>query len=182
MFSEQIAHWTWTNTNSGSANQIVCFSWPVFVTNYFNSSIISNIPPVANSDREAQLFTFKPPAKSCSKKTVIFMQHDNVAKLLSQNNWHIAFSCCVPTDNFANVFINLLYIAVNASKRHKLYCRRERQPKYIVQILRKKKRAWLVAKRTHNYTNFKQLSRSVTTAVKKTGSYLLATGNHFSFI
>ena len=140
----------------------------VFVTNHFSSSTTTNFPPVANADHEAQLFTFKLPAISCSKKTVISVQqHENVAKQLGLGDWHTTFSCRVSINDFANVFTNLLYTAVNASKLRKQCYRRERLPRYIAQMLRTKKRAWVVSKRTHNYTNVKKLSRFVTAAIRQ---------------
>ena len=138
----------------------------VFVTNHFNSSTITNIPPVANSDHETQLFMFKLSAISCRKKTVTFVQNENVAKLLSQIDWHTTFSCSVSTDDFANVFTNLLYTAVNVYKWHKQCRQRERLPRYIVQMLRKE-RTCVVVKQTHNYTNFKNLSQSITAAIRQ---------------
>ena len=56
----------------------------VFVTNNFSNNTITNIPTVANPDHKAQLATFKLPAISCNKKSVSFVQHENVAKVLSQ--------------------------------------------------------------------------------------------------
>ena len=71
------------------------------------------------------------------------------------------------TENFAKVFTNLLYTAVNSSKRHKQCSRRDRLPKYIVEMLRKKKRAYVDAEQTHNYTNFEKISRSVSAAIRQ---------------
>ena len=40
----------------------------VFVTNHFSCNTFINIPPIANSGHEEQLFTFKLPVISSSKK------------------------------------------------------------------------------------------------------------------
>ena len=113
----------------------------VCATHHFSYGRITNILPVASSDHDEQLFSFKMPAGSNHGKTIRTVQYDDVANILSQVNWQAAFSNCITADDFANVFMGLLYDAVGACTQQKPCCRRERLPRHIVQMLRKKKRA-----------------------------------------
>ena len=61
--------------------------------------------------------------------------------------------------------MRLLYDIIDTSTHNKPLCWRERLTKYIKQLLRHKKHAWIAAKRTHDCLAFQYISRTVKAAI-----------------
>ena len=90
------------------------------------------MPPTANSDHDALLFTFQVQIIATPRKIVPIIHYDRVSNILNSIDWRAVFSNCITTNDYANVFTSQLYSAIDRTTTYKQYCMRERLPKHIV--------------------------------------------------
>ena len=118
--------------------------------------------PIANSDHCISSTDYRYP-----HNTVPIVHYDRVSNILNNIDWWAAFSNCIRTDDFANVFTSQLYSAMNWSKTYKQHCKQERLPKQIVQMLRCERRAWTTATQSNDYTAFQKISKSFKARIRQ---------------
>ena len=139
----------------------------VFVSNHFANGSVTNIPPIGESDHNAQLITLPahPPEARRRMHRVIDYQH--LLLELSGVNWSRFFSSCVHVDDYANKFTDFLLAAVAASSSYRPAMKRRRLPKHIVRMLLLKRRKWKESRRSGNFDAYKVVKRNVRAAIRQ---------------
>ena len=101
------------------------------------------MPQIANTEYDTQLFKFQvhitatpPPSLH---NIVPIIHYDRLSNILNSIDWCAIFSNCITTDDYVNVFTSQLYSAIDRLTTYKQHCKRERLPKHMVQMLRRKK-------------------------------------------
>ena len=91
----------------------------VFVTINFSIINAQNMPLIANSDQDTQLFKFQVYITVTLHNTVSIIHYDRVSNILNSTDWLAVFINCITTDDFANVFTSHLYSAIDRSTTYK---------------------------------------------------------------
>jgi hypothetical protein len=94
------------------------------------------------------------------------VNYDTLLNLLRPVDWSMAFANCVTANDYAELFTTLLRDAITASTCFKVRHRRKRLPPHIVSLLRKKRKAWVISKRTGNRAQFVLARRTAKAAIK----------------
>ena len=87
--------------------------------------------------------------------------------MLRQVNWHSYFLGYYSVDDYADVLTNVLLVAFHQCTYVRLAYRRPRQLKYIVSLLRKKKRAWTFYKNSGDISSYLTARRTAQAAVRQ---------------
>ena len=129
---------------------------------------VTSLPPIAGSDHSAQLLRLKAVKRTNLEgkdRLVHHIRYENVDSITSSIDWPSTFSTCVTTNDYADRFTNILHDAIDMSSYFKPARKRKCLQKHIVKLLHSKRRAWLSAKRSGDFTSYKTLCQTVTSAI-----------------
>ena len=130
----------------------------------FGQCDVTSLPLIAGSDHNAQLLRLKAVKRTNlegNDRLVHHIRYKNVVSIMSSIDWPSTFSTCVTTDDYADCFTNILHEVIDMSSYFKSARRRKCLPRHIVKLLHSKRRAWLSAKRSGDFTSYKTLCRTV---------------------
>ena len=139
----------------------------VFLSYTLRVDDVKHLPPIAGSDHDAQLWHVTLPVLQRHRKLRCHVDYAKLNCALCLIDWTVAFKSCEVTDDYAARFTNLVLYAVNKCSAFLPLFRRPRLPKYIVLLLRVKKRAWTSYLRTRNMSAFKAASRTARAALRQ---------------
>jgi hypothetical protein len=137
----------------------------VYVTPDFINSNISDLPPIARSDHSAQLIELPISSVSDVKQRKV-VDAKQLGLLLGQLDSTTMFSECRDVDDYANVLTATLLGAIADSTRFKQVCKRQRLPRYIVQLLHTKKKLWRAAKQSKEFSKYKAAKKTARAAIR----------------
>jgi hypothetical protein len=139
----------------------------IFVTSNLCDCRVEDLPPVAESDHNSQLLHVPHVLAPSSKRWKTVISYEQLANVLNTTVWSQIFASCITADDYAASLTATLVSAIRTASTRKPLYRRIALPRHIVRMLRAKKRLWLAAKRSGNYSQFKQTSRNVRSAIRQ---------------
>ena len=139
----------------------------IFVSSCFPSYEIETISLIGSSDHATQILKIPVLCTSSYRDFRLVIHFKRVAEIICQVNWQNKFNDCTGADDSASKFTNVLKNLVNDCTSLIPIFRRRRLPKHIVQLIRNKKKAWRLAKRTQDFIKFKSLNRSARAATRQ---------------
>ena len=139
----------------------------IFVSQSLSYNDVEHLPPIAGSDHDAQLLNFHLPCTAQHASLHRHVNYDQLRCLLSQVDWARVFNGCITADDYADTFTELLSNAITDCSRYTPALKRQRLPRYIVSLLRKKKRAWAAFKRTGDKAAFNFASKTARAALRQ---------------
>ena len=137
------------------------------MSGHYSNYILVNLPPISDSDHDAQLLTLGSVPVCTDNKYTCYINYESVANLFISTDWHYTFAGCTTADDFAIVFTELLYNIGGNPTSYKQVCHRHRLPRHIVKLIHRKKCAWTTAKRAGDFSKFKQQSRTARSAIRQ---------------
>ena len=143
----------------------------VFVSSSINYTAIELLPPIAQSDHDAQLLRFSLPSITNHINLCRIVDYDSLRFKLSNIDWVTFFSGCSNANQFASKFTDLLIMETDICTRYVPAFRRQRLPRHIVHLLRAKKRAWSTCKHTGDRATLKAASKVMRVALRQHRRY-----------
>ena len=139
----------------------------IFVSpSLYKNNAVETLHPISTSDHDSQHLNFELPRVFVDfKKTKIDFEKLNL--IISQYNWKDLFTGCVGANSYALKFTETLKLAISHSSYVKPFRKRDRLPRYIVSLLRKKKKQWQLANRTGDFSAFRATKRTVRSAIRQ---------------
>jgi hypothetical protein len=138
----------------------------VYVSSQFAECYVTALPPMAGSDHDAQLI--KVPSIRCQRgiKFCRSVDYERLGILISQIDWCVLFKRATDADSYACILTSALTRAVMACTTYKPLCKRQRLPRHIVQLIRKKRKFWKVARISKDYTAYKKARKDARAAIR----------------
>ena len=110
--------------------------------------------------------TLKDCFKQRLQKQYSIIDYAKLDQDLGQVNWHSYFLECYSVGDYANAHTNVLLDAIHQCTYVSSACCRPRLPKYIVSLLRKKKRAWTFYKNSGDISSYLTARRTAQAAIR----------------
>ena len=119
------------------------------------------------SDHDAQLLIISKALCKSTLRQTFKVNYEQLGLILSGVDWLSLFSSCMNVDDYAERFTKCLLESIHISSRSKYVTRRIRLPKFIVSMLRKKKKAWKKWKSTGDAVDYIRLRKEVRAAIRQ---------------
>ena len=139
----------------------------IFISAHFDGYHVKDLPPVAMSDHDAQLLVISKALCKSTPRQTVKVDYEQLGLILSGVDWLSLFSGCINVDDYAERFTKSLLESIYISSRSKYTTRRVRLPKFIVNMQRKKKKAWKKYKSTGDAVDYIRLRKEVRAAIRQ---------------
>ncbi len=137
----------------------------VYVSHHYCTAIVEDLPPVASADHLMVIITLKDCFKQRLQKQYSIIDYAKLDQVLGQVNWHSYFLGCYSVDDYADELTIVLLDAIHQCTYVRSTCCRPSVPKYIVSLLRKKKRAWTFYKNSGDISSYLTARRTALAAI-----------------